>query len=646
MQLHTRILSTLSIAACCVPLLLAGQATAPAPGAAPRPLLAAASPLLSAPMLTSTTWARGSAAGRSVYLAKAFRPLLPQAAGEPAAVDSPPPIYVPTYELFVGYSNFRAISQGASGNRVAWLSGLSASLALNFNQYVGLVLDLGGYRDTRFGPNAPPLGGVVPATGSAYTIMVGPRFSWRHDRLTPFVQVLFGGTHISNVTLTNCTGAGCTPLPSESSYALNAGGGLDLTLTRHLAVRLFQVEYAMTRFRDPNSGTGQAAYQSDARLSTGLVFRFGGSSPAVATASLPPTESCSATPDDVVAGSGDLIAVSAQATDPSGYPLTYSWNATAGAVTGGGANVQWDAAGVPAGSYTITGGVDNGHGGTAACEASVEVTPQPAQPLTLSCVAEPTTLASGESAELTAVGGSSDGHPLTYTWQASQGAITGSGPVVDFDSTGLAAGTYTVNGHVENSAGASADCSLALAVTQLPVTALQVALSLHSIYFPTDQPNAAEPNEGLLASQRAILRALAVNFQQYLQQMPNARITLEGHADDRASAAFNQALAERRVEISKSYLVAQGVPAANIEIHSFGKRDQLDAARVRAEINKDPDLTNEQRQALFANLPSIVLAQNRRVDILLNATGQASVRRYPFNAEDALTLLSDTALRQ
>jgi len=36
----------------------------------------------------------------------------------------------------------------------------------------------------------------------------------------------------------------------------------------------------------------------------------------------------------------------------------------------------------------------------------------------------------------------------------------------------------------------------------------------------------------------------------------------------------------------------------------------------------------------------IVLANNRRVDIGLSTTGQQSVRRYPFNAKDALGLIS------
>jgi hypothetical protein len=39
-------------------------------------------------------------------------------------------------------------------------------------------------------------------------------------------------------------------------------------------------------------------------------------------------------------------------------------------------------------------------------------------------------------------------------------------------------------------------------------------------------------------------------------------------------------------------------------------------------------------------LEVVTLAQNRRVDITLSSTGQQSIRQFPFNAEDALTLLS------
>ena len=43
---------------------------------------------------------------------------------------------------------------------------------------------------------------------------------------------------------------------------------------------------------------------------------------------------------------------------------------------------------------------------------------------------------------------------------------------------------------------------------------------------------------------------------------------------------------------------------------------------------------------MLSNLRVIVLANNPRVDISLSTTGQQSVRRYPFNAKDALGLIS------
>jgi hypothetical protein len=87
-------------------------------------------------------------------------------------------------------------------------------------------------------------------------------------------------------------------------------------------------------------------------------------------------------------------------------------------------------------------------------------------------------------------------------------------------------------------------------------------------------------------------------------------------------------------------LAEQGVPEASIETRSFGKEENLDASQVREQMEQNPDLTPEDRQKLLGNLQVIVLANNRRVDATLSTTGQQSVRRYPFNAQDALTLIN------
>ncbi|HUX68665.1 MAG TPA: OmpA family protein [Terriglobales bacterium] len=548
----------------------------------------------------------------------------------------------PRFELFAGYSYFRELSNSA--NRIAWLSGLSTSFAINANRTFGIVFDFAGYRATRFGPGAPPTGGIAAARGKVFSYMVGPRVSFRHHRFTPFVQALFGEMDARTLTLQNCNGGGCTPLPSQSAFAVNLGGGLDYTLTHHLAWRVIQAEYALTRFRDPTTFAGQRSTQNDIRLSTGLVFRFGDVNPAEPAASQPLQATCSADPTSVVAGSGDPVVVQVDATDPNRHALTYGWTANAGTVEGAGSQARWHSAGVEAGNYTVTSHVDNGHGETTDCATAIQVTPAAARPVSLSCAVDPSSIAPGDSAQITATADNPDGNPLTYTWTTSAGQIVGSGPSVSFDSTGLEPGSYTANGHADDGHGQGADCSVAVEVAALPVV-LEHVLALHSIYFPTNQPSNDQPDfTGIAVSQQAILKTLASDFLKFQQFKPDAHLTLEGHADDRASAAYNQALAERRVALSKSYLVSLGVPEADIATHSFGKREQLDATQVRAQMEANPDLSPSERDRLLANLPSIILAQNRRVDIVLTETGQTSERQYPFNAKDALTLLNDKAL--
>lgn len=665
MKFHPRTTALLMLLGFSLPALLAAQTTAPTPalpshgilalnfassaGLCSGPATSARPPCLSlAPPSRSAVVALPRLApAAELALEAAPDPTLapPLQASSPAA----PALYVPRYEWFVGYSNFRSLPMNSPDNRLAWTSGISTSLAVNVNSLLGIVFDGAYYRATRFGPGAPPSGGVVSARGNLFTLMVGPRLSFRYSRFTPFVQGLFGMDRDGKVTLSNCSGFGCTPLPEASSYTFAVGGGLDITLTRHLALRLFQLEYVPTRFPDPTSSAGTLEWQGDMRVSTGLVFRFGGGAPAAAPASPPPTMTCSADPGAVTAGSGTAVAVSANANDLSGFPLTYAWTAVSGTVQGTGPNVEWNASGLAPGEYTINGHVSDTHGGTADCSVEVQVSAQPLRPPTMSCSLAPSVLAAGDQSQITAVASSPGGSPLSYSWQASDGQIVGSGPSVTFDSTGLAPGSYTVTGHVADGQGGAADCSLALQVKPAPVptpAVLVARLALHSIYFPTAQPTVENPSGGLVRSQQAILTHLAADFKLYLAANPNAKLMLQGHADVRASQAYNDALAERRANTAKSFLVGLGIPAADIATHSFGKREQLDQAQVRQQMLDNPNLTSSERQAMLANLPSIILAQNRRVDIVLIGTGQTSTRHYPFNARDALTLLNDKALQK
>lgn len=71
----------------------------------------------------------------------------------------------------------------------------------------------------------------------------------------------------------------------------------------------------------------------------------------------------------------------------------------------------------------------------------------------------------------------------------------------------------------------------------------------------------------LSAEARATLTKQAAWLRQYSQY----RILVEGHCDERGTREYNLALGERRAGSVRSFLVAQGIPAARIEMISYGK---------------------------------------------------------------------------
>jgi outer membrane protein OmpA-like peptidoglycan-associated protein/opacity protein-like surface antigen len=568
-------------------------------------------------------------------------PMAPDAAALPYSRGSDS--YTPRTEWFMGYSYLRAVPELADGNRLVFLNGGSTSLAFNFNRYFGIVGDFGGFNDTRLlltGRSASVNDQIDK--GTLFTYMGGPRLSFRFDRVTPFVQVLAGGTHASEITLSGCTG-NCTLLPSENALALTAGGGLDIRIHHHIALRLVQAEYLMTRFNDFN--TGSSARQNDMRLSTGLVFRFGGSAPS------PVTLACAASPTSVFPGDTVTVTATAGQLDPN-LNAVYSWAGSG--VTGNGVTANVATGSLPPGNYTVNCGVKEGKPGKEGLkpwetvDASASFAVKAFEPPTLSCSASPSTINPGDKAVITAVAVSPQNRPLTYTYSVSAGAVNGSGTTASFDSTGAPSGAITATCTVSDDKNqtATANANLTIAPPSPPVppaeqVRLQARLALHSVFFPTAQPRAEHPESGLLTSQQQTLTTLATDFKSYLNFKSDAHLTLTGHADARGSVEYNQKLSERRVARTKQFLVEQGVPDASIDTKSDGKEQELTTDQVKELVEQNPDLSEADRNKVLGDLTIIVLAQNRRVDVTLSTTGQQSVRLYPFNAADSLTLLDE-----
>jgi outer membrane protein OmpA-like peptidoglycan-associated protein len=533
---------------------------------------------------------------------------------------------VPRFE-FAGmyhYINF------SPGNPFATFGqqGGTGSFTYNASRWLGLTGEGGAYSFKR---NEFPLtGNNNNIQGSMYSYLFGPRLNWRKfDYFVPFVQFLIGGTH----GRFDLTGAG-----PQSAFAAAAGGGVDMVLNKNLAWRVAQLDYFMTSFSGP--ALGGNARQDNFRVGTGLVLRFGIPNPPPPP-NHPPVAACSVTPAAIFAGSGDTVAVHVNASDPDNDPLTYSYTATGGTVESTGADARWNSTGVAVGSYTVNAKVDDGRGGTASCAADIKVEEKPNHPPTASVSVERSPILPGEHTGVTCNGSDPDNDPLTYSYATTGGQISGSGSNVQFDSTGLQPGSYTVKCTVNDGRGGTADASGNVEVKEAPqIKELEAKLALHSIYFPTAEPSVAKPMGGLLASQAATLDALASDYKQYLTYRPAAHLILEGHADSRGAKDYNEKLSERRVERARSYLIEKGVPADHLETKAFGFEKNMTSDEVKALLEADPDLAAAEKQKLIKNLLTVRLANNRRVDVTLSTTGEQSVRRFPFNAKDALTLLS------
>lgn len=83
---------------------------------------------------------------------------------------------------------------------------------------------------------------------------------------------------------------------------------------------------------------------------------------------------------------------------------------------------------------------------------------------------------------------------------------------------------------------------------------------LQDIHFEYDR-------DSLDSQTKSILRANS----EWLQQNPNARVEIQGHADERGSNNYNLGLGERRALQTKKYLISLGVDESRLYTISYGE---------------------------------------------------------------------------
>jgi hypothetical protein len=152
---------------------------------------------------------------------------------------------IPKVEVFGGYSNLTANLTGSNFN----LNGFDVSVAENLNKWFGGALEFSSHYGTEAGFKT-----------NTQSLAYGPVFSYRKNpKVVPFCHALLGAVRGGPEYL------GISK--PEFRFGMSAGGGLDVKVANHVALRLIQADYLLTRF--------SGARQDNLRVSAGIVLLLG-----------------------------------------------------------------------------------------------------------------------------------------------------------------------------------------------------------------------------------------------------------------------------------------------------------------------------------------------------------------------------------
>jgi hypothetical protein len=173
-----------------------------------------------------------------------------------AQPDAAPKAAQGVLEVAVTYN--ATLSDAAGGNSF-WMQGGSVEIAGDFYRGLGATADISGSHVGNINSSGVGLD-LVTAT-------FGPRYTWHptSKRYELFGQGLVGEANGLNSIFPRATGE----TETANSLALEAGGGMNVALSPHVALRAFEVNWLRTQL--PNSTTN---VQNNIRLGAGIVFKF------------------------------------------------------------------------------------------------------------------------------------------------------------------------------------------------------------------------------------------------------------------------------------------------------------------------------------------------------------------------------------
>ena len=290
----------------------------------------------------------------------------------------------------------------------------------------------------------------------------------------------------------------------------------------------------------------------------------------------PVTLACNAAPPAIFAGEPVTVTATAGSlSTKKNVNVIYSWSGPG--VTGSGTTATVATGSLNPGSYTVKGEVKEGKKGKEglkpgqSAECSADFTVKEFEPPTVSCSASPTTLKPGEGSTVTATGVSPQNRPLTYSYEASAGTVSGTGNTASFSSTGAPTGSVEITCNVADDKGHSAKAGTSVTIVAPPPPPVPHVQTLCVVSFEMDKKRPTRvDNEA-----KACLDEIALE----LQKQPDAKAVVVGNSNAKEKEktakqekyaakhkrAKVQEFAGQRAVNAKDYLVTEkGIDSSRI----------------------------------------------------------------------------------
>ena len=173
----------------------------------------------------------------------------------------------PKIEAYGTYTLFRADIDIFNNES---LQGWGAGVQWNPQRYLGLVAEFNGSYGSSNVPNPTLPGTTVKVGTNVYSYLFGPRVSYRTKPLTLFAHSLFGFATLQTDLANNCPT--CNTI-NKNQFAMALGGGVDVNITKVIAIRAGDFDYVPIH-SDLPLNNGGSSYFRNFRYQAGVVFKF------------------------------------------------------------------------------------------------------------------------------------------------------------------------------------------------------------------------------------------------------------------------------------------------------------------------------------------------------------------------------------